>query len=124
MTNNYIDNLVELIEEGQNCTKSLEQRAARIGEFKGYGPPDMCYFVREERGGLFSNAKRAGYYHYVYGADTSSSATVAAYMNDTLRGCPAEYSLIHIYIACGHRNRRSGSSGQSSAYTTSLGAGM
>jgi len=91
--NNSIDNLLEIIEDSTNLQNTISERTSKIEEFKGFGPPDLCYFIREEKGGLFSSPKRTGFYHFVYGADTSSQATVAAYINDTLRQGPNEYFL-------------------------------
>ena len=45
----------------------------------------MCYLVKENKKGFLSGtSKRQGFYHYVYGVDTSSSATVAAYITSIL----------------------------------------
>ena len=46
----------------------------------GYGPPDLCYILVDSVK-LFGSNQHKGYYHYVYGADVSSSASVAAYIN-------------------------------------------
>jgi hypothetical protein len=49
-----------------------------------FGPPDMCYLVKEMKGGLLSSPTRAGFFHYVYGVDASSSASVAAYIKSII----------------------------------------
>jgi len=86
-----IDNLHEIIEPQANLFKVLEKRANKLANYKGYGPPDLCYFVKTEKGGIFSKPNTAGYYHYVYGADTSNSAAVAAYICNTLSKSQCEY---------------------------------
>ena len=90
-----IDNLIEYIEEGRNFMAVFKQRDARVGDYKRFGPPDLCYFVREEKGGLFSQPRKAGFFHYVYGADTSSTDSVVKYMTDTLKQGPIEYSFLY-----------------------------
>ena len=50
------------------------------------GPPDLCYLVKEIRTGTFTTkVTRFGYYHYVYGVDTSSSASIAAYIKSAMK---------------------------------------
>ena len=49
-----------------------------------FGPPDLCYLVKELKGGLLSSATRAGMFHFVYGVDASSSASVAAYIKSVI----------------------------------------
>lgn len=51
-----------------------------------YGPPDICYLVKEShnKGFLGFGAKKAsrqGCYHYVYGLDTSNIAYISAYIS-------------------------------------------
>ncbi len=48
-----------------------------------YGPPDLCYLIKEKKvtGGFGSKTIRTGSFHYIYGFDTNSSATIAAYIN-------------------------------------------
>jgi hypothetical protein len=50
-----------------------------------FGPPDMCYLVKEYKGGLLSSPVRAGFFHYVYGVDASSSASIAAYIKSVIQ---------------------------------------
>ena len=83
-----IDNLMEIKEEPYNFLSVIKQRNAILGDFKGLGPPDLCYFVREEKGGMFTGHKKAGYFHYVYGVNTSSPQTITAYINETLSQGP------------------------------------
>ena len=49
-----------------------------------FGPPDLCYLVKEQKGGLLKTPTRAGFFHYVYGVDASSSASVAAYIKSVI----------------------------------------
>lgn len=56
-----------------------------IPSYSVYGPPDLCYLVKEKTtGGLRSKTTHQGYFHYVYGADTSSSASIAAYLKSIM----------------------------------------
>lgn len=45
----------------------------------------MCYLVKETKGGLLSSPTRAGLFHFVYGVDASSSASVAAYIKSIIQ---------------------------------------
>lgn len=51
-----------------------------VGKFKGLGPPDMVYLVKEKKRGLFKGKIEVGSYHYVYGIYPDSSAVPAAYL--------------------------------------------
>jgi hypothetical protein len=45
----------------------------------------MCYLIKEKKTGtLTTKTQRLGYFHNVYGVDTSSSASVAAYMSSVM----------------------------------------
>lgn len=64
-------------------------RHKSIREYVDLGPPDLCYLeIEEVKKGKFlkknENGIKRGYYHYVYGVDTSSSACVAAYITDCI----------------------------------------
>jgi len=85
-----INNLIEFIEEEKSQFSIIKQRESKIGIYKHYGPPDMCYLIREEKGGFFTQPNRAGYFHYVYGVNTSSLASIIDYIKDTLRQAPFE----------------------------------
>ena len=77
--------IIEAIEPEQELGKELYQRAELIPTYGIYGPPDMCYLVKENKKGFLSGTgKRQGFYHYVYGVDTSSSATVAVYIKSVM----------------------------------------
>eukprot|EP00826_Nyctotherus_ovalis_P007894 TRINITY_DN12032_c0_g3_i1.p1 TRINITY_DN12032_c0_g3~~TRINITY_DN12032_c0_g3_i1.p1 ORF type:complete len:247 (+),score=47.83 TRINITY_DN12032_c0_g3_i1:137-877(+) len=90
-----IDNLVEVKEEPYNFLAVIKQRNNMLGSFKGLGPPDLCYLVREEKGTFFSTHKKAGFFHYVYGVDTSSPATIFEYVKSTVAQGPCEYFCPH-----------------------------
>ena len=56
-------------------------RAKNIPNYDLMGPPDLCYIVKERKGGFMSSAPvKYGYYHHVIGVDTSSTATPSAYI--------------------------------------------
>jgi hypothetical protein len=113
-----IDNLVEVMDKPEELYKQLKNRETKLEEYRGFGPGDLCYFVKEEKGGLFQAAKTAGYFHIVYGADTASAAAVAAYINDTLRMSQVEYLDHNMRVAFGPPSLRSRSIAPSFASTT------
>ena len=77
--------IVEAIEPEQELGKVLYERARLIPTYGIYGPPDMCYLVKESKKGFLAGAvQKQGFYHYVYGVDTSSSATAAAYITSIM----------------------------------------
>ena len=66
-------------------------RGKCINLYKDLGPPDLCYLeIEEQRKSKFLKkmesiqGMKRGFYHYVYGVDTSSSACVAAYITDCI----------------------------------------
>lgn len=56
-----------------------------IPQYTHLGPPDMVYLVKEQKATLFGAATHSGYYHYVYGVDCSSSASIAVYINSLIK---------------------------------------
>ena len=80
-----ISNLKEAIEPGQSLYTTLKERARLIPEYTHLGPPDMCYFVKEHKGGIFASTSYTGFFHYVYGVDWSSSASIAVYINSLIK---------------------------------------
>ena len=73
--------IIEAIEPEEFLGKALLTRVQNIASYPFYGPPDMCYFVKEKKGGFMSSGpSRQGYYHHVYGVDTSSTASPSAYI--------------------------------------------
>ncbi|KAG2206009.1 hypothetical protein INT47_005327 [Mucor saturninus] len=58
--------------------ESIAARTDALGTFRELGPPDLCHIIKaHSKPGM----KELGSYHYVSGADASSSATLAAYLN-------------------------------------------
>jgi hypothetical protein len=58
--------------------ESLIARTEALATFRELGPPDLCHVVKSTgRAGQ----RDLGSYHYVSGIDTSSSASLAAYIN-------------------------------------------
>ncbi|KAJ3389829.1 hypothetical protein HDU92_000851 [Lobulomyces angularis] len=56
----------------------LAARTESLATFRELGPPDLCHIVKVNPK---ATVKEIGTYHYVLGADASSSATLAAYLN-------------------------------------------
>lgn len=90
-----IDNLVEMIESGDSLMKFLDKRANRLETYKGYGPPDLCYLVKESTGTLFAKPSVTGYFHYVYGLDTSSFTSVISYIWSVVKQSKFKYFPSH-----------------------------
>lgn len=80
-----VSNLKEIIEPPNVLYATLKERARLIPKYVHLGPPDLCYLVKEQRGGIFGNTSYLGYYHYVYGVDCSSSASIAVYINSLIK---------------------------------------
>ena len=80
-----IENCKEIIEPCSNLFLTLKSRALMIPQYTHLGPPDMVYLVKEQKGGIFGAASHWGYYHYVYGVDCSSSASIAVYINSLIK---------------------------------------
>jgi len=90
-----IDNLVEIKENPYNLFSALKERSSMLNIFKGYGPPDLCYLLREEKGTFFSARRKGGFFHHVYGANTSSPGTILEYIKNTIAQGSNEYSYSH-----------------------------
>mmetsp|Transcript_11930 Transcript_11930/g.10295 ORF Transcript_11930/g.10295 Transcript_11930/m.10295 type:complete len:178 (+) Transcript_11930:40-573(+) len=84
---NSIKNIIEIQESGQDYGRALEYRAENIINFSALGPPDLCYLTKEFKKNLtFSkNDKRAGFYHYIYGLDLSTPASISVYISKILK---------------------------------------
>jgi Chs5-Arf1p-binding protein BUD7/BCH1 len=81
VTNELSGPIIEAIEPEECLGKALLMRVKNIPNYELMGPPDMCYIVKERKGGFMSSAPvRFGYYHHVIGVDTSSTATPSAYI--------------------------------------------
>ncbi|MBW0504708.1 hypothetical protein O181_044423 [Austropuccinia psidii MF-1] len=67
--------------------ESLVSRTESLSSFRELGPPDLCHVIKttNKPGAKAQSAnsveKDLGSYHYVSGADASSSASLAAYLN-------------------------------------------
>jgi len=81
-----ISNLREIIEPESRLFRVLRERCELIPAYQNMGPADLCYLVKEHKGGYLSATTRTGYFHYVYGVDCSSSASVAVYINSLIKG--------------------------------------
>lgn len=76
-------NIVEIIDPEDD---SLFHRVNQLSSLKGLGPADLCHLVRESSKlsvfGAFSKKTVWAAYHHVYGIDTSSQSSVAAYFQN------------------------------------------
>ncbi|KAI9202649.1 Chs5p-Arf1p-binding proteins-domain-containing protein [Polychytrium aggregatum] len=59
----------------------LAARTEALATFRELGPPDLCHVIKTN---IKGQQKDIGSYHYVLGVDSSSSATVAAYLNSLM----------------------------------------
>lgn len=64
-----IANLKEFVEPDNHLYRHLSERALQIPEYEGFGPPDLCYLIKEQKGGFMKSLQRWGSFHYVYGID-------------------------------------------------------
>eukprot|EP00123_Amoebidium_parasiticum_P015581 comp23044_c1_seq1/m.36874 comp23044_c1_seq1/g.36874 ORF comp23044_c1_seq1/g.36874 comp23044_c1_seq1/m.36874 type:complete len:672 (-) comp23044_c1_seq1:201-2216(-) len=70
-----------------NVSECLAARTKALAKITGLGPPDLCHItkVQERQQGLLRSAPQfpmqMGSYHYCYGVDCSSPASIAAYFN-------------------------------------------
>ena len=77
--------VIEGIEPDESLGRALLMRTREIPNYELYGPPDMCYLVKEKKTGLMSSkVERAGYFHYVFGVDLSSTASPSAYIKSVM----------------------------------------
>jgi hypothetical protein len=56
----------------------LGQRLEAVASFTELGPPDLCHIEKYSK---FSSTSNIGSYHYAFGVDVSSPATISAYIN-------------------------------------------
>eukprot|EP00158_Paraphelidium_tribonemae_P007916 Partr_v1_DN28396_c3_g1_i6_m78452 putative Bud site selection protein len=68
------------------CKESLVARTESLASLRELGPPDLCLLVKAEKSSSSGRNSSGGSrdssaYHFVTGVDTSSSASIAAYMN-------------------------------------------
>ncbi|BEJ17282.1 hypothetical protein CspHIS471_0606830 [Cutaneotrichosporon sp. HIS471] len=59
--------------------EALAARTETLASFRELGPPDLCHVVKSY--GTKAAQKDIGSYHYISGAEASSSASLAAYLN-------------------------------------------
>mgnify|MGYP000249800540 FL=1 len=92
--------------EDTDSSSAFQVRQKLIKEGSSLGPPDMCYVLKEVFGKgfskLFSKPRLKGFYHFVFGADTSSMGGVATYLmqfveQPTKRCCFCIYDLFSKY---------------------------
>lgn len=77
--------VIEAVEPEEFLGRALLTRVQNIETYPLFGPPDLCYVVKEKKGGFMSSGpSRQGYYHHVYGVDTSSTATPSAYIKSVI----------------------------------------
>lgn len=98
-------NKVTLISEIiDNDNSALKTRSAFIENVQGIGPPDMCIVLREHLPSglkrLISKPYQKQYYHFVYGVDSSSIASVAAYFKHFLDSYSKITSSSKLISAC------------------------
>lgn len=76
-------NVVEIVDPEDD---SLYHRVNLLANLKGLGPADLCHIIRESSKlsvfGAFSKKTVWAAYHHVYGIDTSSQSSVAAYFQN------------------------------------------
>ena len=86
--------VIEAIEPEEFLGKALLDRVRNIPNYPLLGPPDLCYIVKEKRGGFMSSGPilRQGHYHYVYGVDTSSTAAPCAYIQSIVKSDKSDIS--------------------------------
>lgn len=85
-----ISNLFEFYEPESKLYNHLAERAKMVTSYEGFGPPDCCYLVKEQKGGFMKSNTRWGSFHYVYGIDCSSSASIAVYINSLINDIESE----------------------------------
>ncbi|KAI8909184.1 Chs5p-Arf1p-binding proteins-domain-containing protein [Gorgonomyces haynaldii] len=61
-----------------DINEAIAARTEALSTFRELGPPDLCHVVKSNPK---ASPNQVGSYHYVLGPDTSSSATIAAYLN-------------------------------------------
>ena len=81
-----LKNIIEAHENESSYQETIKSRIKSIRTFQEFGPPDLCYLTKEFQKSLsFSKQPtKIGYYHYVFGLDTSSPASVSAHLKRLL----------------------------------------
>jgi len=76
MAQDALKDITEFFEN--DIGESIMGRNDSLASFRELGPPDLCHIIKTNNK---VSAKDIGSYHFVLGIDTSSSATIAAYLN-------------------------------------------
>lgn len=84
-----VENIIEEEEINKNLYSIIEKRLSVnyniCSTINNTGPPDITYIIRESSyKSIFKSSKlnKNGYYHYIYGLDTSNISYVAAYISE------------------------------------------
>lgn len=82
-----LKNIIEIIEPESLFQETIKNRIKSIKNFRNLGPPDICYLTKEFQKSLsFSKqTNKSGFFHYIYGLDVSSPASVSAYFKKMLQ---------------------------------------
>ena len=82
VSNEFSSFIIEAIEP-KEIKEQLILRQQNLPDFKLLGPPDLCYIIREKTvtSGFKKKTIQHGFFHYVYGVNTSSQALIALYLN-------------------------------------------
>jgi len=76
MAQDALKDITEFFEN--DIGESIIGRNDSLASFRELGPPDLCHIIKTNNK---VSTKDIGSYHFVLGTDTSSSATIAAYLN-------------------------------------------
>jgi Chs5-Arf1p-binding protein BUD7/BCH1 len=84
---NSLKNIIETIETDSDYEHTLKFRRENIKKFSFLGPADLCYLTKNFTRSLvqFTKPSKSGFYHFVYGLNTTSPAAVSAYLNNLLQ---------------------------------------
>ena len=77
-----------IIEINDLLQKIRVKRKQHAKFFYGLGPPDMCFLEKRYKKSFnysFSKSKKACYYFYPYGVDTSSPAAVSVFLKNLIQ---------------------------------------
>jgi len=76
MAQDALKDITEFFEN--DIGESIIGRNDSLASFRELGPPDLCHIIKSNNK---VSTRDIGSYHFVLGTDTSSSATIAAYLN-------------------------------------------
>ena len=82
-----LKNIIEAQEPESLYQEAIKSRIKSIKTFQDFGPADLCYLTKEYQKSLSFSKQPAkmGFYHYVYGLDASSPASVSAHLKRLLQ---------------------------------------